>query len=100
MIYFDMYKYVYSESVFNTLSIETKHRQEKKFRDETKGTKKTHDSFPFNLRFFYELNHKVCISEFVCGIFHFRFRFVLIKDFCSTKCIGSLILKRHNSFQN
>ena len=31
----------------------------------------THDSATFNLRFLYELNHKVCLSKIVCGIFHF-----------------------------
>ena len=39
----------------------------------------THHSFNFNLRFLYELKHKVCLSKIGCGIFHFRFRFVLIK---------------------
>ena len=37
------------------------------------------NSFTFNLRFLYELKHKVCLSKTVCGIFHFRFRFVFIK---------------------
>ena len=36
-------------------------------------------SFTFNLRFLYELKHKVCLSKRVCEIFHFRFRFVLLK---------------------
>ena len=36
-------------------------------------------SFTFNLQFFYELNQKIYLSETVCGIFHFRFRFVFIK---------------------
>ena len=36
-------------------------------------------NFDFNLRFLYELKHKVCLSKTVCGIFHFRFRFVFIK---------------------
>ena len=39
----------------------------------------THHSFTFNLRFLYELKHKVCLSKTVYGIFHFRFRFVFIK---------------------
>ena len=33
----------------------------------------------FNLRFLYELKQKVRLSKTVCGIFHFRFRFVFIK---------------------
>ena len=37
-----------------------------------------HHSFT-NLRFLYELKHKVCLSKPVCGIFHFRFRLILIK---------------------
>ena len=39
----------------------------------------THHSFTFNLQFLYELKHKVRLSKFVFGIFHFRFRFVFIK---------------------
>ena len=39
----------------------------------------THHSFTFNLRFLYELKHNVRLSKTVCGIFHFRFRFVFIK---------------------
>ena len=39
----------------------------------------THHSFTFNLRSLYELKHKVRLSKTVCGIFHFRFRFVFIK---------------------
>ena len=39
----------------------------------------THHNFSFNLRFLYELKHKVCLSITVRGIFHFRFRFVFIK---------------------
>ena len=39
----------------------------------------THHSFTFNLRFLYELKRKVVVSETVCGILHFRFRFVFIK---------------------
>ena len=38
-----------------------------------------HHSFTFNLRFLYELEHKVRLSKTVCGIFHFRFRSVFIK---------------------
>ena len=39
----------------------------------------THHSFTFDLRFLYELKHKVRLSKTMCGIFHFRFRFVFIK---------------------
>ena len=39
----------------------------------------THHSFIFNLRFLYELKHKVRLSKTVCGIFHFWSRFVFIK---------------------
>ena len=35
-----------------------------------------HRSFTFNLRFLYELKHKVHLFKTVCGIFHFRFLFV------------------------
>ena len=39
----------------------------------------THHNFTFNLRFFYELKHRVGLSETVFGIFRFRFDFVFIK---------------------
>ena len=39
----------------------------------------THHSFTLNLRFLYELKRKVGLSKTVCGIFHFRFRFIFIK---------------------
>ena len=39
----------------------------------------THHSLTFNLRFLYELKHKVHLSKTVCEIFHFRFRFDFIK---------------------
>ena len=39
----------------------------------------TYHSFTFDLRFLYELKHKVRLSKTVYRIFHFRFRFVFIK---------------------
>ena len=39
----------------------------------------THQNFTFNLRFLYELKHKVRLSKILCGIFHFRFGFAFIK---------------------
>ena len=41
----------------------------------------THHSFTFNLRFLYELKPKVRLSKTICGIFHFRFCFVFIKNY-------------------
>ena len=46
----------------------------------------THHSVTFNL---------VRLSKTTCGFFHFR-----SVSFCSTKCMDSLTLKRHNFFQN
>ena len=53
--------------------------------DKTKWTKvvsffllRAH-SFTFNLRFLYELKHKVRLPKTVRGISHFRFRFIFIK---------------------
>ena len=59
-------------------------------------------SFTFNLRFSYELKHKVLISKTVRGNSHFRFCFVFIKSlyFCWTKCMDSLAVKRYDSSQN
>ena len=61
----------------------------KKFRlDKINGAKNTllflsraptHHSFTFNLRFLYDLKHKVRLSKTVCGIFDFWFRWVFIK---------------------
>ena len=43
----------------------------------------------------------VYFSRTLCGIFHLRFRLVLLTFyFCSTKSMDSLTLKRHNFFQN
>ena len=39
----------------------------------------TSHNFTFNLQFLYELRRKVRFSKTVCGIFHFRFRFIFIK---------------------
>ena len=39
----------------------------------------TYLSFTLNLRFSYDLKHKVRLSKTVDGIFYFRFRFVFIK---------------------
>ena len=38
-----------------------------------------HHSFIFDLRFLYDLKHKVRLSKFVCRILHFRFSFIFIK---------------------
>ena len=61
----------------------------------------THHSFTFNLRFLYELKHKVRLSKTVRRIFHFRFRFDFIKVyiFVQQKFMEFLTLKRHNFFQ-
>ena len=39
----------------------------------------THHSFPFNLRYLYDLKDKARFSKTLFEIFHFRFRFVFIK---------------------
>ena len=39
----------------------------------------THHSFTFTLGFLYQLKNNVCLSKTLCGIFHFRFQFVVIK---------------------
>ena len=61
----------------------------------------THRSFTFNLRFLYELNHRVHLSKSVWD-FHFRFRVVFIKVyiFFKQKSMDYVTLNRHNSFQN
>ena len=39
----------------------------------------THHNFTFNLRFLYEVKHKVRLSKTVYGIFYFQFPYVFIK---------------------
>ena len=53
----------------------------------------THHSFTFNLRFLYDLKHKVCLCETEREIFHFRIRVIFIKVyiFCLIKCILRLV---------
>ena len=54
----------------------------------------THHSLTFNLRFLYELKHKVRFSKTVCNFpFSSPFRFYW-------SLYGLLTLKRHDSFQN
>ena len=87
VMFSDIKKYVYSESVFSALYIKIKHKYPKKTSlGQTKGTKNmllflsralSHHSF--TLRFLYELKHKVRHSKIACGIFHFWFRFAFIK---------------------
>ena len=53
----------------------------------------TRHNFTFNSQFLFELKYKVCLSKILYGIFHFRFRFIFIKDFCSTKFMNSLTFR-------
>ena len=55
--------------------------------------------FYFNWLFLYEVKLKVQFSKIVCGILH-SVSFLSKIIFCSIKCIESINLKRHNSFQN
>ena len=82
VMFFDMKKYVYSESVFNIPYIEMKHKCKKNTFGQNKRYKicplsraPTHHSFIFNLRFLYEPKHNETVKE----IFHFRFRSVFSK---------------------
>ena len=43
-----------------------------------------HPNFTLNLRFLYELRHKVYISGIVCGIFHICFILLFIKVYIFT----------------
>ena len=60
----------------------------------------TNHSSTFNLRFLHELNHKARVSKTVWDFpFSIPFCFYLSLYFYSTKCMDSLTLKLHNSFQ-
>ena len=85
---FDMQKYVYYKSVFNTLYIEINHkfkkislRQNKRYKNALFFLSRapSHRSFTFNLRFLCELKHKIDLSKTMTGIFHFWFCFHFIK---------------------
>ena len=54
----------------------------------------THSSFTFDLRFSYELKHKVCLSKTVCGIFHFWFHFIFIKVYIFVPKMHGLIVSK------
>ena len=78
-MFFDIYKHVYSESVFNTQCIEIKQNKRYKNAVVFLSQAPTQQSFTFNLRFLFELEHKIprpCKT--VCGIFHFRLGFFFI----------------------
>ena len=88
VMFFDMLKYGFSESVFNTLYIEIKYKFKKISFEQNKWYKiavffllraPIHRSFTLNLRFLNELKHKVRFSNTVCGILYFQFRFAFIK---------------------
>ena len=65
-MFFDMQKYIYSESLFNALYIEREHKcSSTLFLLQTPS----YYSFTFNLRFLYELKHKFCLSQNVCRTF-------------------------------
>ena len=80
VMFFDMSKYVYFESVSITLHLEIKHKFNKISLGQNKRQKNalffsqapTHHSFTFNLQLLYKLKHKVHLSKTVCGIFHFQ----------------------------
>ena len=76
-----MKKYVFSGGIFNILYIAIKHECQKIFLRTKKKKKKTVKKMPyfFFREILYKLKHKVRLSKTVCMIFHFRFRFVLIK---------------------
>ena len=90
VMFLDMSKYVYSESLFNTPYIEMKQNVKKISSQQNKRYKKctlfsTRHSFTFDLKFWYELKYRVCLCKSMCGIFHFRFYFVFIKVYFFVK---------------
>ena len=94
-MFFDMLKYIYSESLFNTLYFQIKHKRLKNLLKQTLqkipyffALAPTHHSFTVNSGFLYELKYKVLLPKSACEIFYFWFRRT-----------DSVALK-HNSFQN
>ena len=81
-MFFDMEKYVFSESVFYTSNIEIRQMLKKFPSDKINGTNTVlffHHDFTFSLRLLSELKHKVRPSKTVCGIFHFDSVSLLLK---------------------
>ena len=62
----------------------------------------SHYSFTFDLRFLYELKHKVRLSKTVCRISDFRipFAFINVYIFVQQNTWSFLALKHYNSFRN
>ena len=58
----------------------------------------THHSFTFNLRFLYELKHKVRLSKTVCGTFHFRFHYDL--ELPKSDLVTNFLNLENRSFEN
>ena len=88
LMFFYIWKYVYSESTQYTKHWDKTQILKKILSDKINSTKNalillskapTHHSFTFNLRFLYELKHKVRLSKTMCEIFHFRFHPIFIK---------------------
>ena len=85
---FDMEKYVFFKSVFNTLNDDITQMLKKFPSDKINGTKNvlfflswapTHHRFTFSLRLLSELKHKVLPSKTVCEIFDFESVSLLLK---------------------
>ena len=92
-----MLKYIYSESLFNTLYIEIKQLLKKFPLDKINGIKNaffflwrapTHHTFTFDLQFFYEIRHK-CVGF----SFSITSRFYVNLCFYLTKIMNSLTFK-------
>ena len=81
-----LYEIMFFESVFNALYIEINHVCQKYFL-RTKcllfsfASSNSSQFYFSNLRFLYELKHKVRLSKIMCGIFFFQFRLIFIKVF-------------------
>ena len=85
---FDMEKYVFFKSVFNTLNNDITQMLKKFPSDKINSTKNvlfflsrapTHHRFTFSLRLLSELKHKVRPSKTVCEIFDFESVSLLLK---------------------
>ena len=110
-MFFDMSKYVYSESLFNKLYFEIKHKCEKNFFRTKKAVQKMPSFFFRELQLttvllliresymswstrFVSLKLGAGFSIFDSALFLLNFIFFL------TRSMNFLTLKRHNSFQN
>ena len=101
-VWSNVFWYVSSESLFNTLYIDIKSITKNALFFLSRAP--THHSFAFNSWFLYKLKHKVRLSKRMWGISYFQYWFIFFKVYIFVQqkacTLWLYTLKRHNFFQN